>query len=298
MGKRPVSLSDFESFRLINRRPIYVTFTELYNWAYEINQATQEGDPYHDALSMIEDALDAAESLWNGSITIPDPLDPNNTINLPAFLDTGDMLQVFWYEYNTRYIGWPLFPLAYMYTDDNDAQWYQVAQIFSGKLKRAVFECGNEYFRKLRAMAITYNPIEDYWSKSIEKGGTAPYASIADGTGGTDVTSWTASNGKSEYKSTNELGTNGITNEHQTTTQDSTQYRAEYKDIQKGTTTNKNEIPNSAYFRRMEQEGNRGTPIADLIKKEYELGEPLGEIFDEFMRKITHKTLLEFWMGA
>ena len=296
MGKRPVSLCDFESFRLINRRPIYVTFTELYNWAIEIFENTQEGDDYHDALNMIEEAIGLAESLWNGSIQVNDPTNPDDTFNLIPFLSEGDMLDVFLFDYNNRYIGWPLFSRGYQYTDDNDEYWYKVCTVFCGKLKRAVMECGQEYFRKIRALSIEYNPIEDYWSKSMEKGGTAPYASIADGTDGTDISSWTTSNGKSEYKTTNELGTDGITNEHETSTQDSTTYRAEYRDTQKGTTTNKNEVPNSGYFRRRSEEGNKGTPIADLIKKEYELGEPLGEIFDEYMKKITDKTLLLYWV--
>lgn len=293
---RPIALSNFEQNRLIGSRPIYVTFRELYNWAVDMNLNTVEGQPYHDALEIINEALSLAESLWSGTITIPNPIDPADTITFPAFLAEGQMLEVFQYEYSNRYIGWPLFNRAYHYKDDNNEEWYQVCKVFSGKLSRAVTECGNEYYKKLRAIAIEYNPIEDYWSKSIEKGGNAPYASIADGTDGTDITSWTTSNGKSEYKNTNELGDDGITNEHQTSTQDSTQYRAESKDIQKGTTTNKNETPNSGYFRRRSEEGNRGTPIADLIKKEYELGDPIGELFDEFMRKITNKVLLEFWV--
>ena len=302
MGTRPMHIGlDTDGYRLNHRRAVYVTMGELFFWAYNKTNTTQEGDPYHDALDIWAETMGLIATLFDGSqtVTLPD----GTTANAPTIIlndeDFNAISERYIYDVNTRFANWPLFPQAWMYTDDNDAQWYEVLVRVCTRAKRYAYTQAPGIFRQYRALLIDYNPTADYWKKIKKQGGTAPYAGITDSGSGPAISSWTASNGKAAYKTDSTIDSaNPVTTTNESTTFDSTSFRNVDKSTQTGKTTNTNEIPNSGYFENVDEEGESGTPIADLIGKELELSRAYNDIYENFLRGLDHEILLAYWRGA
>lgn len=306
MGMQPMILSNVtEGYRLNRRRAVYVTVAELYIWAQNITAATEEGQPYHDALTIWENCFGAIAELFDGSetITLPD----GSTASAPTIVkpqEEGEQFDAISreliYDNNTRYVNWPLFPLMQYYTPDNDAEWYSILKIICDRATNYAYTQAAGIMRQYKALLMEYNPTADYWKKVRKQGGTSPYASISDTNGDVSISSWTASNGKSAYKTDSTIDSaNPVTTTNETTTFDSTSFRNVDKSTQTGKTTNTNEIPNSAYFERVDEEGETsGTPIADLIAKELELSKAYDDIYRNFMKGLKNEILLQYWRGA
>lgn len=304
MGTTPMMLGNLiEGYRLNRRRAVYVTMAELYIWAQNITATTEEGQPYHDALSIWNTTFEKIANLFDGSetITLPDGTTASAPIIVkPKGTEQFDAVsRELIYDNNTRFANWPLFPLVQSYRPDNDAEWYTVLKVICGRAENYAYTQSVGIMRQYKALLMEYNPTADYWKKTRKQGGNAPYASITD-TNGPAVSSWTASNGKSAYKSENAIDSgNPVTTTNETTTFDSTSFRNVDKSTQTGKTTNTNEIPNSAYFENVDEEGETsGTPIADLIAKELELSKAYGDIYKSFMKGLKGEILLQYWRGA
>lgn len=308
MGKTPQNLIYNIPYRWNTRRPIYVSMAELMNWAWNITQNTEEGEPYHDAYALWQDALEYATGLFDGSMTFTDPI-TGETKNVPAFLYGDDNIGAweelelyFSQDYNCRLMNKPLFSYSYDYVPDNDGQWYKILQWTCSRIKRYCDREWLRFFKQMRAIALDYNPIADYWSKSKELGGSSPYASF--GGSQTDpedvkISDWTTSNGKAAYKSESDIKAGGIETDNYTTTyEDASSGRLAGKSIQTGGTQNTSEVPNSAYWKKREEEGNKGSfSPQEMIAKELELA-PLASILDEFLDGLSKEIFLQVWNGA
>lgn len=306
MGRTPMIIGNLtEGYRLNRRRAVYVTMAELYIWAQNITATTEEGERYHDALSIWNDTFGTMSTLFDGSetITLPD----GSTASAPIIVkpqEEGDQFDAISreliYDNNTRFANWPLFTLVQYYTPDNDAEWYTVLKVICDRAVNYTYTQAAGILRQYKALLMEYNPTADYWKKVRKQGGTAPYASITDTNGDVSVSSWTASNGKSAYKTDNTIdGANPLTTTNESTTFDSTSFRNVDKSTQTGKSTNTKETPNSAYFERIDEEGETsGTPIADLIAKELELSKAYNDIYKNFMKGLKNEILLQYWRGA
>ena len=282
------------------RQPIFVTQAELFNWAVSITRKTQEGDPYHDAKSIYDEAVGAIAAFFDGTLgTFVDPM-TGQTVDYPEVCTSTDVGDFLCDDFNSRMISWPLFSRAIYYTDDNDAEWYSVLTHWAGRIKRFCKFNGLKYTKLMQLSAIEYNPLADYWSKEKELQGSAPYATISNPSSGEygNITSWTAATGKTEYKSESgpQNSTDGVQNKHFTTTyDDSSNSRLESYDQQLGKVESKQEIPQSATLRKKEIEGHASTPIQDVIEKEFDIAH-LWDIFEGFMDELAKEIYLQvYW---
>lgn len=297
MGKTPQQLiPPFDRYR--TNKSIYITQTELYNWAYLKTHSTQEGEPYHDALSIFMDAVDAIAEFFDGSLgTFVNPM-TGETIDYPEVCDSTDVKDFFNDDFNSRLIYWPLFNSYCDYTEDNDYQWYRTLEHWAGRVKRFCKFNGLKYTKLMQLSAIEYNPLADYWSKEKELNANAPYATISNPSSGEygNVSSWTASGGKQDYKNTTTINSaTPMKNEHFTTTyDDAAATRLESYDKQTGSTENKNEIPQSAALRKKEIEGNDANPMQDIIQKEFDIAY-LWNIFEGFMDELAKEIYLQVY---
>lgn len=299
MGKTPQELiPPFSRYR--TNKSIYITQMELYNWAYRKTNSTQEGDPYHDALTLYMDAVDAIAAFFDGSLgTFIDPMS-GQEINYPEICDSTDVKDYFHDDFNSRLIYWPLFNLYYDYTEDNDQNWYETLEHWAGRVKRFCKFNARKYTRLLQLSAIDYNYLADYWSKEKELNATAPYATVDNETGSEygKVSSWeeTKTGRKGDYKTITTIDDEApMKNEHFTTTYDSTATnRLESYDNQTGTTNNTNEIPQSAALRKKEVEGNNATSLQDIIEKEFDISH-LWDIFEGFMGELAKEIYLQVY---
>lgn len=281
-------------------RPIYVSFGELWNWAVHKTNTTQEGEPYHDAATLLLNAFDKIAEFFDGSLgTFVNPL-TGETVSYPEICDDEDIQWHFRDNFNSRLIYRPLLNDAYSwdYTNDNDSHWYDCVKTFSKRIERFCKFNFTKYNKLVQLSAIDYNPLADFWTHEKELNAVAPYATISNPSSGEygNVSSWTQSGGKSDYKITTgpEDSTNGISTTHQTTTFDSTSFRDESKDISKGKTEQKNEIPQSATLRKKEIEGNDASPMQDIIQKEFDIAH-LWDIVDIFMNDIAKEIFLQVY---
>lgn len=265
-------------------QPVYVTQAELYIWAKNITETTEEGQPYHDAFSIFENTCKKIAAFFDGSLgTFVNPI-TGETTDFPEICTYIDIENYFISEFNARMIGVShLYPSIIVYQNDNDAEWYRVLNKWAGRISRFCKFNSLKYTKLLKLSAIEYNPIADYWTKTVEVNGNAPYAGIVnDSNGDPTVNSWTASNGKETYETTSKADEH-IKNEHFTTTyDDAANTRLESYDKQTGGTKQTNQIPNSAGFNRRKEEGNKGYSIQDIITKEYDIAK-LWDIVDMFM---------------
>ena len=267
------------SERVWGEQPIYITQAELYIWCQ-----SQTTGPYSTAINIYNDAVRMIAEFFDGSLgTFINPISGEET-PYPNICDSVDIANYFVSEFNSRLIGITnLYPRLIDYEDDNDARYYHILNKWHGRIKRFCKFNALKYAKILRLSAIEYNPIADYWTKTVEVNGNAPYAGLTnDSNGDPTVNSWTASNGKTAYETTSEAD-NHITNEHFTTTyDDASNTRLESYDKQTGGTKQTNNIPNSAGFNRRKEEGNKGYSIQDIITKEYDIAK-LWDIVDIFM---------------
>lgn len=261
---RPILLGDFGiGFREKGRRPIYITSGELYNWCVEKFNTTQEGEPYHDCLSRYNAAMAEIAAIFNGSWTYTDPVN-QQTVQAPELMDQDDVKNKFFYDYNTRLLTWPLFPLAWMYKEDNDENWNFVLTDFIGRVHRFVKSKQEKWKKMIVVLDLQYNPISNYdmvedktsvngeetfTHTPIEKGATttitAPQVGLVSTTDPdlVNVDVWQSSDSSTQTETPNlttnqQAQTNGPKTEHYTTTYDqATTGRLESYDVQSGGTT-------------------------------------------------------------
>lgn len=295
---RPMNAENLDfGFRDTYRRPIFATSVELFNWAATITQSTQEGEPYHDALKIWEDTCGLIADLFNGSKTFVNPF-TGETQNYPLLLDQDDVQRMMVEDFNTRLISWPLFPLGYLYEEDNNQEWYEVLTKWSHRIERFVKSQGERYLRMLRVLALEYNPLSDYWIQKTELGANAPYVSLTNGTGEEPtISSWIASNVKTDYKTKAGTGAEQPkTSNYTTTYDDDTTGRLASYQTDEGATIS--EIPNSGYVRKLKEEGNKSGTIQDIIEKEMELARQFGNITGSFFDSLNKEIFLSYYKEA
>lgn len=296
---RPINAGNLDfGFRDTYRRPIFATSVELYNWAATITSQTQEGQPYHDALKIWEDTCGLIADLFNGTKTFVNPF-TGETQNYPLLLDQDDVQRMMVEDFNTRLVSWPLFPLGYLYEEDNNQEWYEVLTKWSHRIERFVKSQGERYLRMLKVLALEYNPLSDYWIQRTELGANAPYVSLTNGTKEEPtISDWTASNnGKTDYKT--KAGTGGEqpkTSNYSTTYDDASNGRLAGYQTNDGATIS--EIPNSGYVRKLKEEGNKSGTIQDIIEKEMELAKEFGNITESFFDSLNKEIFLSYYKGA
>ena len=302
MGTTPIWANISPFSRRSARRPIYITCAELFQWAYDKTNSTQEGDDYHDALSRFQNAMKAIASLFDGSLgTFIDPMS-GATISYPTICDWNDILDMYCDDYSMRLVAMPLFDPAYTYTPDNDLRWYNCLVSFCGRINRFVKFQTPAYKKFLKVAVVSYNPLADYWKKSIEKGGNAPKAGIIDGTESTDgqpdINSWTASNNGDTTYGTSTSASGSDSNSHYTTTyDDSSNDRLEHRDAGSNSSSSSTSqtIPNNAYFKRFSEEGNTGGSPQEALEKEIELSQVLEDLVHKFCEEVNKEVFLSVY---
>lgn len=298
-GREPIWANISPFSRRSARRPIYITFVELYQWAFDKTNSTQEGDPYHDAISKLQNAMKAIASLFDGSLgTFIDPISQTE-ISYPAICDWNDIFNMYCDDYKSRLVAMPLFNTAYTYTPDNDLRWYNCLTSFCGRIERYVKFNTIAYKKFLATAVIKYNPISDYWTKSLEKGGNAPKAGIIDGKettdGKPDINSWQVSNnGDAAYGSSSSVSSNGEINNYTTTYDDASNSRLANRQTTDNSGSNNTTVntPNNAYFVRREEEGFKGTSPQDILEKEIELSRVYEDIVRGFCEELNKEIFL------
>lgn len=298
-GREPIWANISPFSRRSARRPIYITCAELYQWAYDKTNSTQEGDPYHDSLTKFQNAMKAIASLFDGSLgTFTDPISQTQ-ISYPAICDWNDILNMYCDDYNSRLVAMPLFDPAYTYTENNDLRWYNCLVSFCGRIERYVKFNTIAYKKFLATAVMKYNPISDYWTKSLEKGGNAPKAGIIDGAdttdGKPDINSWqTSNNGDTAYGSNSSVSSNGEINNYTTTYDDASNSRlaGRQSNSSSGSSSTSTTTPNNAYFVRREEEGFKGTSQQDILEKEIELSRVYENIVRAFCEELNKEIFL------
>ena len=298
-GREPIWANISPFSRRSARRPIYITCAELFQWSYDKTNSTQEGDPYHDALSKFQNAMKAIASLFDGSLgTFTDPISQTQ-LSYPTICDWNDILNMYCDDYNSRLVAMPLFDPAYTYTQDNDLKWYNCLVSFCGRIERYVKFNTIAYKKFLATAVMKYNPISDYWTKIIEKGGNAPKAGIIDGAdtidGQPDINSWTVSNNDdTAYGSSSSVSSNGEINNYTTTYDDASNSRLANRQTTNNSGSNTTTInaPNNAYFRRRDEEGFKGTSPQDILEKEIELSRVYENIVRGFCEELNKEIFL------
>lgn len=289
-------------FRDTYRRPIYVSVGELFVWAWNVSQDQSETNPYRNSYSKLQTVMGKIDTLFNGSQTYVDPIS-HETVYLPKLCENGDTLDRYWHDFNVRLVGWPLFPLASMYTDKNDDRFAKVLDDFIGRINRFINSYGPVVIRSLQALAIKYNPIADYWSKSTELGASAPYMSLTNPESGEEptITNWNSDTEHTDgYRSHSYSDSDNMpTTKAYTTTNDSaaTGRLSGYQTTQGGS-FNETEMPNSGYVKKFSEEGNKGANVQELIIKEMELAASLEGLLDNFLNELNKRTLLGLYHGA
>jgi len=286
MGTTPIWANQGFYSRRGRNRPIYITCAELYNWAVDKANA---GDSSY--LTRFENAMKAIASLFDGTLgTFVSPMD-GKTYSYPVICNQSDILDLYMDEYNWRLITMPLYDSAMAYREDNDVRWANCLNSFCGRIERLVRFTTPSWKRILEAMAIKYNPLADYFSKEKEIGGNAPYAGINVPEGQTfpEINSWIASNNShKDYKSESETdGTKIPTTKNYTTTYDdaATGRLASYS-TNEYKTSNKNEIPNSAYFKDRKVEGNDASSPQEALERELEIAQAFQDLVHKYCEDV------------
>ena len=298
-GREPIWANASPFSRRSARRPIYITCAELFQWSYDKTNSTQEGDPYHDALTKFQNAMKAIASLFDGSLgTFIDPIS-HTEISYPTICDWNDILDMYCDDYNSRLVAMPLFDPALSYKSDNDLYWWNCLLSFCGRIERYVKFNTIAYKKFLATAVMKYNPISDYWTKVIEKGGNAPKAGIVDGAdttdGQPDINSWTASNnGDTAYGTSSSSSSSGSVNNYTTTYDDASNDRLANRQStsNSGSGSTSSTTPNNAYFRRRDEEGFKGTSPQDILEKEIELSRVYEDIVHAFCEELNKEVFL------
>lgn len=306
MGKRPQQARLFDPDR--GRHGIFVTMSELQNWAYDISNNTQEGEPYHDANDLMIDAYKKIAEFFDGSRGTYIDIMSGETRSYPEICDWQDIRDFFGDDFNIRMLGTPLFSRSYNYTDDNDAQWYYICQIFHNRVVRFCKFNNIRYTKLIQTMMLEYNPIADYWTKEKEVGANSPYVSISNNKDSQvgpaenmTIDDWNqdVSHANGYHTETTNSADNDVTNKHYTTTyDDAATSRLESYDVQTGgtKTDSTSESPNSGYFKKREEEGNKGAiSPQDMVIKEFDIAQ-LWNIVELFMKDLSKEIFLQvYW---
>lgn len=301
-GRTPLWANTSPFSRRSARRPIYITCAELYNWCVDKYNTTQEGQTYHDAYGKFTDAMKAIASLFDGSLgTFIDPISQTQ-ISYPAICDWNDILDMYCDDYNSRLVAMPLFDPAMSYTPDNDLYWWNCLLSFCGRIQRYVKFNTIAYKKFLATAVMKYNPISDYWTKTLEKGGNAPKAGIVDGKSTTDgqpdINSWqNSNNGDTAYGTSSSAHTHTDMENYTTTYDDASNTRLAGRTVSdsplaSNTASSTTTIPNSAYFVRREEEGFKGTSPQDILEKEIELARVYEDIVHGFCEELNKEIFL------
>lgn len=298
-GRNPIWANISPFSRRSARRPIYITCAELFQWSYDKTNSTQEGDPYHDALTRFQNAMKAIASLFDGSLgTFIDPISQTE-ISYPTICDWNDILDMYCDDYSMRLVAMPLFDPAYTYTENNDLRWWNCLVSFCGRIERYVKFNTIAYKKFLATAVMKYNPISDYWTKILEKGGNAPKAGIVDGESTTDgqpdINDWKASNnGDIAYGTSSSASSSGSVENYTTTYDDASNDRLAGRQAtsNSGSSSTSSTTPNSAYFVRREEEGFKGTSPQDILEKEIELARVYEDIVHGFCEELNKEIFL------
>lgn len=286
MGRTPIWANQSFYSRRGRNRPIYITVTELYNWA--VNKANAGDNSY---LTRFENAMKAIASLFDGTLgTFISPMD-GKTYSYPVICNQGDILDLYMDEYNWRLVSMPLYDNAMAYSDDNDVRWANCLNSFCGRIERLVRFTTPSWKRILEAMAIKYNPLADYFSKEKEVGGNAPYAGINVPAGQTfpEINSWVASNNShTDYISENDTDNAKVptTKNYTTTYDDDNEGRLASYTTNEYKTTNKSEIPNSAYFKDRKVEGNDASSPQEALERELEIAQAFQDLVHRYCEDV------------
>lgn len=274
--------------RRSSNRPIYITAAEAYNWA--VNKANEGDDTY---LEKFQNAMKAIASLFDGSLgTFIDPMS-GQELSYPEICDWEDILDLYMDEFNWRLITQPLYDINHPYwyegKVDNDWRWAFVVDTFCGRIERLVKFNLPAWKRIMEATAIKYNPLASYFTKELEIGGNSPYAGIVDVHGKPEINSWVDSNNRhTDYRSESEADNlNKPTTENYTTTyDDSSSGRLASKSVRTGKTSSTTELPNTAYFRDRNEEGNKGESPQTALERELELAAVFQDLVHKFCEEI------------
>lgn len=308
MSYLPHEQHDFFNFRRNRNRPYYICIADLYNWAVTITSETEEGDDYHDSLSLWEEMIGELTELFDGSMEYVDPIS-GNTINLVALLqDEDDMQDYIFSDYNERLVWWPLFGHYYQYTENPtiiNERFYQVLKHFCNKVHRFYMANGYSIYKSLGILAVEYNPIADYWRKGVDLSAAAPYVTLDEPSTGEEepkISGWNSDSSHSSGYHTEQKAMSGANQpkvENYTTTYDdaSTGRLASYQQSQGGNETT-TQLPNSGVVKKYKEEGNKGTfSPQEMIEKELELNSKLGNVLRNFLDSLMNEVCLSVMYG-
>lgn len=168
------------------RKKFYINYVDLVKWAYNITQATQEGDDYHDAYSRVQSMFNKITPIFNGSKTYYDPQrlhkkdwNPGEThppeITYPEIIpitDTTFILNYYLDYYSERLLEQPVEPgkfnlLTGTQMDYNAAMYFVLNKICHMIDKFTVLN-QEKYLRRLALLNLQYNPIDNYDGNEYE----------------------------------------------------------------------------------------------------------------------------------
>lgn len=292
---------DMWSYRGQLRRPIYTTIGQLYVWAQSITNATQEGETYHDSLGLWQAMIQELTTLFNGSMDYTDPL-TGQTIKLLKVVDNADdMQETIFIDYNIRQVWWPVFDRSTPFTTDTNIQnrqMYATLKHFCNKVHRYFISHQWSVYKTLGILAVEYNPIADYWKSGVELGASAPYVSLTNPETGEEptISGWNSDTAHTDgYRSHSYHDSNNMpTTKAYTTTNDSAATgRLSGYQTTEGGTFNDAEMPNSGAVKKYKEEGNKGTfSPQEMIEKELELNNRIGDILRNFLNGLMNETCL------
>lgn len=282
-------------FRAPFYRSVYITCTELYNWAYIKSATTQEGEPYHDAIDLWNNAIKEVEQLFDGSMTYQDPIS-GETVNLPALVLKGEVKDYFLNDFNTRVIAWPLYDPAFEGLSE-DYRYYQLLKMWVSRIVRFVHSYRWTVYKSLGSLAIKYNPIADYWTKGTDISAAAPYITLQNGEDEEPtITDWNSDDSHTDgYKTSmqTQSGNMPTTRSYTSTNDDDSNGRLAAYQTQEGGTESISAMPNTGVVKKYKEEGNKGAySPQEMIKKELELAEAFNGILDRFFRELNKRIFL------
>lgn len=289
------------AYRGQRHRPLYTTIGQLYVWAQSITNATQEGETYHDALSIWQGMIAELTSLFDGSQTYTDPL-TGETINILAVVeDEDDMQEYIFVDYNIRQVWWPVFDRSTPFTTDTNIQnqqMYAVLKHFCNRVHRFYTSKGWSVYKTLGILAVEYNPIADYWRKGVDLSAAAPYVSLTNQAGKEEPTfsDWNSDTAHTDgYKTQTQAQANNtptVTN-YTSTYDDASNGRLAGYQTTEGGTEAISKMPNNGVVKKYSEEGNKGTfSPQEMIQKELELNSKIGDVLRNFLDSLMNEVCL------
>ena len=307
--KMPSSMRNYSLGGRLRAPIFYVSFAELYIWVKGQHDNTQEGEPYHEELTKFTNAFKKIAKFFDGSLgTYTDPVS-RETKSYPTICTYEDLLDYYYDAFNTRYIYFPIYDgssLSIGGTVDDatlNSGYSTVNEFFCRRVDWFCKFKSMKYLKLIQTLGITYNPLADFWRKSEELGGGAPQATIgSDSEGKLTITDWgkDSTNGDVDGRLTTSQQytdpNNKPTSKNYTTTYDDASLgRLNGYTTSEGGNVSNVEATNTGYFKKFEEEGNKGSVILeDMIQKELELA-PFWDIVIEFCSELNNELLLTVW---